>query len=233
MKPFGKQRPAEQALQPEARQQISDAVELANLFTQFVKADSLAEALAELKELVAETEAEESPAAAAGAPQAAQETPSMQPSRMAGQSASTAFTGQAGGLAQQARRTGGMPQSGAAKAERTADLLAQAYRELEGTLDEEQLDKLMEDEAFAQLLAAGVPAKLAARCLLMDEFMLAAEARGEKRGRAQAKNKLGRMSEVGTAMSNAFRTGIDPDKLSLQDIRELKRRAGRGETITL
>ncbi len=207
-------------MQPEARRQISDAVELANVFTQFVKADSLAEALAELKELVAETEEEESPAAGA-----VQETPLLQSRHAVGQSASTAQASLEEPAARQERI---VPQ-----AARTADLLAQAYRELEGTLDEAQLDKLMEDETFAQLLMAGVPATVAARCVLMDELVLAAEARGEKRGRAQAKNKLGRMSEVGTAMSNAFRTGIDPDKLSLQDIRELKRRAGRGETITL
>lgn len=220
MKPFGKTRAQEQPLSAAAQEQLNASVELANLFAHYIKADSLEEALAEMKALVEETEGMEVPQSTGAAPEEtrsnAPETPPMQ-----------------GASAMQ----GTQPMQGAAAmqqaATRAGDAMAQAYQALEGSMDEEKLDMLMESEAFAALIQSGVPPIMAARCILMDELLAAAEARGEKRGRTQVKNKLGRMNEVGTGMTNAFRTGIDPDKLSLKEIRDLKKRAGRGETITI
>ena len=220
LKPFGKTRTQEQPLSAAAQEQLNASVELANLFAHYIKADSLEEARAEMKALVEETEGMEVPQSTGAAPEEtrsnAPETPPMQ-----------------GASAMQ----GTQPMQGAAAmqqaATRAGDAMAQAYQALEGSMDEEKLDKLMESEAFAALIQSGVPPIMAARCILMDELLAAAEARGEKRGRTQVKNKLGRMNEVGTGMTNAFRTGIDPDKLSLKEIRDLKKRAGRGETITI
>lgn len=205
MKPFGKAHVSEQPLSSGAQQQLDASVELANLFASYIKADSLEEALEEMRALAEETEAE-----AAQEPEAAEavqgdEQPAAPQEPVIGQEAAAGM----------------------------GERMAQAYQALAGSMDEEKLDMLMEDEAFAALIHSGVAPIMAARCVLMDELLTAAEARGEKRGRAQVKNKLGRMNEVGTGMTNAFRTGIDPDKLSLKEIRDLKKRAGRGETITI
>lgn len=205
MKPFGKMRVSEQPLSDGAQQQLDASVELANLFAHYIKAESLEEALAEMKALVEETDAlPEAESAESAATQAKQE-----PVYAQGTVSVQEPVSQAG------------------------EQMAQAYQMLEGSMDEEKLDMLMESEEFAALIRAGLPPIMAARCALMDELLAAAEARGEKRGRTQVKNKLGRMNEVGTGMTNAFRTGIDPDKLSLKEIRDLKKRAGRGETITI
>lgn len=180
-------------------------MELANLFASYIKADSLEEALEEMRALAEEAEAVQEPEAADSVQEAEAATAPQEMEMSSGQE----------------------PAAG------MGEKMAQAYQALEGSLDEEKLDMLMEDEAFATLIHSGVAPVMAARCVLMDELLTAAEARGEKRGRAQVKNKLGRMNEVGTGMTNAFRTGIDPDKLSLKEIRDLKKRAGRGETITI
>ncbi len=203
MKPFGKAHVSEQPLSSGAQQQLDASVELANLFASYIKADSLEEALEEMRALAEEAEAVQEPEAADSVQEAEAATA---PQEMSG---------------------GQEPAAG------MGEKMAQAYQALEGSMDEEKLDMLMEDEAFAALIHSGVAPVMAARCVLMDELLTAAEARGEKRGRAQVKNKLGRMNEVGTGMTNAFRTGIDPDKLSLKEIRDLKKRAGRGETITI
>lgn len=205
MKPFGKMRVSEQPLNEGAQRQLDASVELANLFAHYIKAESLEEALAEMKALVEETDAVQEPESTEG--MAAQEV--QEPSYAQGAPSAQEPVSRAG------------------------EQLAQAYQMLEGSMDEEKLDMLMENEEFAALIHAGIPPMMAARYVLMDELLAAAEARGEKRGRTQVKNKLGRMNEVGTGMTNAFRTGIDPDKLSLKEIRDLKKRAGRGETITI
>lgn len=188
MKPFGKQRAEEIMPETEATQK-EIAAEVANRFAMFVGAESMAEALEEMKALEQEAEREEQPSA---------EQPAMRDN-----------------------------------ASETGNKLAQAYRALEGSMEEDKLDRLMESEEFSALIASDVPPIVAARCVLMDELLAAAEARGEKRGRTQVKNKLGRMNEVGTGMTGAFCTGIDPEKLSLKEIRDLKKRASRGETITI
>lgn len=124
-----------------------------------------------------------------------------------------------------------------AKVRAQMDQWSQEEQQMQSKYPNFSLSAEMENPEFLNLLKARIPMEHAYRLLHMDELMnnavATAAADTEKAVVSTIRARGNRPVENGTSAQSAFQVKADPSKWSKADRREVAKRVGRGETITL
>ena len=113
------------------------------------------------------------------------------------------------------------------------DRLFEAITEIKNNhsiLDAKEMEK---NEDFLNAVYAGFEPEKAYMLAKCEQLIEEAYAEGEKRGKIQAANKNDRIGEIGMSVTGGYKAEIDPNNMTMEELKKIKERLKKGEHIRL
>lgn len=97
-------------------------------------------------------------------------------------------------------------------------------------LEAKEMEK---NEDFVNAVLAGFDPEKAYMLARCEELISEAYAEGEEHGKAAVKAREDRIGEVGMTVSGGYKAEIDPNKMTMGDLKKIKERLRKGENVRL
>lgn len=97
-------------------------------------------------------------------------------------------------------------------------------------LEAKEMEK---NEDFVNAVLAGFDPEKAYMLAKCEDLISEAYAEGEEHGKAAVKAREDRIGEVGMTVSGGYKAEIDPNKMTMGDLKKIKERLRKGENVRL
>ncbi|MDP4117973.1 MAG: hypothetical protein Q8873_02140 [Bacillota bacterium] len=106
----------------------------------------------------------------------------------------------------------------------------QNIRKNHSILEAKEMEK---NEDFVNAILAGFDPEKAYRLAMSEKLISDAYAEGEERGKSIAASHNDRINEVGMTVSGGYKAEIDPQSMTMDELKKIKERLNKGEKVRL